>query len=149
MRNKTQEKALAFTRKRDPDLLYRFSEEGVMRKVEILEEEVEGKAVKLYLEELETTKADLLALENRVGYFVRNAGVKTLEEVVVISPKKEYVVAHTAKEGVIVDISPISREAAILVGEPIPKGIEFGYHKIEGNKIVEDVILKHSIYRLM
>ena len=149
MREKTQERSLAYVRKRDPEALYRFSEEGVMGKIDVLEEVVEGKTVQCYMDELKKAKVDLAALESRVGYFVRSAGAKMLEEVVIINPKKEYTIAHTGKNGIIEDVSPVSSEAAILEGTPIPEGIEYRYHKIENNKIVEDVLMKHSVYRLM
>ena len=135
-------------RKRDPNQLYKFPGQ-VLTPINILDEIVEGRTVKEILEELEQSQADLTALENKVGYFVRNAGVKKLEEVVVVNPKKEYVVAHTDNKGVIKETGLISKDGVIMEGEHIPEGVEVGYHKIVEKKIVEDVRLKRSYYRLM
>lgn len=135
-------------RKRDPDTLYKFPDQ-ILTAVDVLDQFVEEKTVREILDELAETKANLAALEGRVGYFVRNAGAKSLEEVVVIHPKKEYTIVTPDEKGYIKGSEAINQKAMILPGQPTPEGIRFGYYKVEENKIVEDSKLKMSIYRIM
>lgn len=138
-----------YSRIRDPELLYRFQDGKQMVEVDLLEEKIDGITIQKILDEFRKTKADLIALENKMGYFIRNAGVKVLEEVAVINPKKVYTVAQTDEMGRITSVGSISVSGTVMEGEPIPDGVEVGYHRIVENKIVEDTKLKYSYYRLM
>ena len=147
--DKIKKKQFAQSRKRDPELLYKFSEEGVMRDVDILDQEVEGVSVREIIAELEEKRAALAALQSRVGYHVRSAGVKTLEEVVFINHSKNYVVAELDEESGVLTASPIPEGCVILSGQPIPEFVDLGYHKLEKGEIVEDKVKKLHFYRLM
>jgi len=135
-------------RKRDPDTLYKFPKQ-ILTAVDVMDEVVEDRTVREILDAETKVQADLAALEAKVGYFVRNAGVKRLEDVVVIHPKKEYVVVTTDEQGYIKDSALLSQKASILPGQPTPDGTEFRYHKVEEGKIIEDEERKRHTYRLM